>query len=254
MWIPASTANTSIAINVKATKASVLQYPQEYTILRIFYMKITQIELSSRLLYLPIDLREKVLLWLTHKGLKPVSEITTNRRGNLLTLLRRGIKRKNDYDFNSPKSQRIKKWIQDAGMYFKPELEGNMSWHVGKDKNNVELSSEIIRKFDFENELKSGLLFGFPEESAKAYANNRVAKNNEQIPMIWPGNEHYFKGKYFAPYVLYNVTLEHAEKDSQTAKHWADTIRKDIPKLAEWFEKDEKRRRKKQESNTSKNI
>ena len=207
-------------------------------------MKITQRELSSRLLYLPIDLKEKVLLWLTYKGLKPVSEITTSRRGNLLSLLRRGIKRKSTYDFNSSKSQRIKKWILDAGMYYEPESEGDMSWHVGKDKSKVDLSSKIIRKFDFANELKSGLLFGFPEESAKAYAHNRIAKDEKQIPMVWPDKEHYFDDKYYAPYVLYNIPLEHIEKDSQTAKKWADTIRKDVPKLAKWFEKKEENRRK----------
>ncbi|MFZ3069372.1 MAG: hypothetical protein WA052_03630 [Microgenomates group bacterium] len=130
-------------------------------------------------------------------------------------------------------------------MYFKPESEGNMSWHVGKDKSKVEISSEIIRKFDFENELKSGLLFGFPEDSAKAYAHNRIAKDDEQIPMVWPNNENYFDNKYYAPYVLYNIPLRSVEKDSQTAKLWADTIRKDVPKLAKWFEKKEKNRRKK---------
>jgi len=200
-------------------------------------MKTTQNKLSSRLLYLPIDLSEKVLLWLTYKGLKPVSEITTSRRGNLMSLSRRGIKRESTYDFNSIKSKRIKKWILDAGLFFKPESEGNMSWHVGKDKSKVELSTEIIRKFDYDNELKSGLFFGFPEESVKAYAHNRVAKDNEQIPMVWPDKEHYFDDKYYAPYVLYNIPLEHIKKDSQTAKLWADTIRKDVPKLAKWFEK-----------------
>jgi len=199
-------------------------------------MKITQKELSSRLLYLPLDPREKVLLWLAYKELKPVSEITTSRRGNLLSLLRRGIKRKSTYDFNSSKSQRIKKWILDAEMYFKPESEGDMSWHVGKDKSKVDLSSRIIRKFDFDNELKSGLLFGFPEKSAKAYAHNRTAKNEKQIPMVWPDKEHYFDDKYYAPYVFYNIPLEYVEKDSRRAKLWADTIRKDIPKLAKWVE------------------
>jgi hypothetical protein len=208
-------------------------------------METIQNKLSSRLLYLPIDLGEKVLLWLTYKGLKPISEITVSRRGNIMSLLRRGIKRKSTYDFNSSKSNRIKNWIQDAGLYFKPESENDMSWHVGKDKNKVELSTKIIRKFDYENELKSGLLFGFPEESAKAYAHNRIAKDEKQIPMVWPDKEHYFDDKYYASYVLYNIPLEHVEKDSQTAKLWADTIRKDVPKLAKWFEKMEKNRRKK---------
>ena len=55
--------------------------------------------------------------------------------------------------------------------------------------------------------------------------------------MVWPDKEHYFDDKYYAPYVLYNIPLEYIEKDSQTAKKWADTIRKDVPKLAKWFEK-----------------
>lgn len=204
-----------------------------------------QKKLASRLLYLPLDLTEKVFLWLTFKGLKPVSEITAQKRNKAHNHRMMKDKKyretyKSTYDFNSQKSKRIRKWIHDAGLYAIPESKGDISWHVGKDKEKTKLSAKIIRKFDYENELKSGLLFGFPKASVKAYALERIRKGGErQIPMIWPGDKDdnpYLKDKYFTPYVLFAIRKDKVEKDSMIAKRWADTIRQDLPKLAKWFE------------------
>ncbi len=208
-------------------------------------------------MYLSLDLQEKVLLWLTYRGLKPVSEITAEKRNK--AILRKKLLGKtfrdtfvDTYDFNSPKSQRIKRWIHEAGLVFVPEPGGELSWHVGKKADQVNLSVEIIRKFDYDNELQSGLLFGFPEESAKAYAHNREVKQDQAIPMVGTGSlrfeNPYLKDKYYTPYVLYNMPISRVEEDIQTAKLWADTIRKDVPKLAKWFENSEVRRLKKSRS------
>lgn len=208
-------------------------------------------QLANRLLYLPLDLDEKVFLWLTYKGLKPVSEICAEKRNHLnirkmMMYKKYREKYKSTYSFTSPKSKRIRKWIKDAGIIVMPEKQGCMSWHIGKDIEKVKLSIKILRKFDYENELKTGLLFGFPEASVKAYAKVRNETDDQiRAQMIWPGNNYnhpYLKGKYFTHYILYAIRRDRVELDCLVAKKWADTIRHDVPKLATWFEAKEKRR------------
>lgn len=209
-------------------------------------MATSQDELSKRLLYLPIDLHEKVLLWLTYRGLKPVSVISINRRN--LKLLHRGIKTL--YNENDPKTIRIKKWIYNAGLFLEIEDGRPGSWFIGKDKNKVVFSAKNIRKFDFESETKLGLLFGYPKESIETYAKNRTLRLGENpIPMVWPGHQSLhpeLKEKYYLPYLTYALKADRVEEDSQTARIWADTIRKEIPILAKWFEKHDYKRRKKE--------
>lgn len=198
----------------------------------------SQEKLARRLLYLPLDLGEKVLLWLVYRDLKPVSEITVERRN--FFLLRRGI-HDTSYDNDAPKIRRIREWIHDAGLVyaFDPKYPG--SWHVGKDKDKVALSAKILRLFDYESEYKTGILFGYPEESVKAYARNReIGVEKNQIIMVWPGLQvfhPYLKDKYFTPYIFYSIRADRVEEDSQIAKTWADTIRKEVPTLAKWYEK-----------------
>lgn len=203
----------------------------------------SQAVLAGRLLYLPLDIHEKVLLWLAYKGLKSVSEITVERRGNVFALAKRGIRKESTYKYNSPSSKRIRKWIRDAGLSIAIEPKFNTSWHIGKDRDKVSLSVKIIHKLDYDNEVKTGLLLGFPKESVKGYAKDRVAKSEkEMIPMIWPGdkcNDPYLKNKYYTPYVFYAIRKDCVVEDSKIAQIWADTIRKEVPLLAKWFEKQE---------------
>lgn len=208
-------------------------------------MKSNQKSLASRLLYLPLDTTEKVFLWLTYKNLKPVSEVTAVKRNKALLhrlMCDKEFRKsyKNPYNFNSRNSKRIRKWIRDAGMVV---LTKGIEWHVGREKEKVIESLKTIRKFDYQNEIKSGSLFGFPEASVKAYAHNRIAKKEDQISMIMIGKERFsndfLKDKYYAPYVLYGIPENLVAKESQIAKKWADTIRQDVPLLAKWFEKEE---------------
>lgn len=189
---------------------------------------------------MPLDLHEKVLLWLAFRGLKPVSEITVHRRN--MVLLRKGIRTSSPNIKN--KIKRIKKWIQDAGMFYATEPKYETSWHVSLDKNKAKLSAKVIHKFDYKNELLSGTLFGFPKESVKAYAHNRVVKfGKKAILMVSPYdfNHHYLKNKYYRPYAFYAIRADRVKEDSQTARLWADTIRKEVPTLAKWFEEDEEK-------------
>ncbi len=192
-----------------------------------------QEKLARRLLYLPIDLHEKVLLWLAYRGIKPVSEITVERRDLPLfrRLLRQGKKINSTYNDNDSRIKRVKKWICDAGLFYDFDPEYPSSWHVSYDKYKAQLSVKILRKFDYQNEYLSGILFGFPESSARAYAHNRVANAENQIPMKPPFTN--------SPYEFFAIPTDKLSEGIQaaTVKVWADTIRQDVPKLAEWSEK-----------------
>lgn len=200
-----------------------------------FYMITSEKKLANRLLYLPLDLREKVLLWLSYRGLKPVSELTVIRR-----------KRKNNV--SNQKIKKVKKWIKDAGLFYLNDRKNLTSWHVSRNKNKVTISAKILHRFDYQSEYQSGVLFGFPSESVKAYAFNRNVKIGEdQIPMIWPGLMYFhpsLKNEDYTPYFFYAIRADRVKEDSKAAKLWADTIRKETPLLAKWFEKAENLRRK----------
>jgi hypothetical protein len=208
-------------------------------------MNIKDQKLESRLLYLSLDLNEKVLLWLAYRGIKPVSEITVERRN--LAQLRKGI-RLPGLGFSHPKIKKIRKWINDSGLYIQIEKEYSSSWHVGMDKEKVIKSEKIIRQFDYDSEIQSGIIFGFPEKSAKSYAFNRTVKSpKDEIKMVPPMDftNTFLKDKYYTSYIMYAIDARFVEKDSQVAKLWADTIRKDIPILSRWYEAKMEKRRKK---------
>ncbi|MFZ2202208.1 MAG: hypothetical protein WAV56_02315 [Microgenomates group bacterium] len=215
-------------------------------------MSTKQEELAKRLLYLSLDLHEKVLLWLAYRGLKPVSEITVERRNlpQLRRLVRQGKKIVSNYDKNSLKIKRIRKWIHDAGLFYATEPRYPSCWHIGRDKDKVKLSAKILRRFDYESEYQSGILFGFPKKSAEAYAYNRISKlKNDPVPMVRPGGQSlhsYLRNKYYLPYIFFAIRADRIKEDSQVAKVWADTIRQEVPILAKWFEKSEFDRRKKE--------
>ncbi len=159
-----------------------------------------------------------------------------------MALARRGIHRESTYDYNSTKSKRIRKWLKDAGLHIAMEPKCDSCWHIGKDKDQVILSTKILHKYDYENEVKTGTLFGFPKAAVEAYAHSRVSEEAMNLMMnIGKHRSDYpeLKGKYFLPYMLYNIPKTNIIENSQTAKLWADTIRKDVPMLANWFEKKE---------------
>lgn len=204
-------------------------------------MNTTQERLAKRLLYLPLDIHEKVLLWLAYRGLKPVSEITVTRRNIALfrRLIRQGKKIKSTYDSNSPKTKRVRKWIRDANLFYATEPGYPIAWHIGRNNSKVRRSARLLHRFDYKSEYQSGILFGFPKESAKAYAHNRITKDEKKlIPMVSPfrAEQSFLKNKYYKSYAFYAIRADRVEDESRVAKLWADTIRKEIPLLAKWFE------------------
>ncbi len=214
-------------------------------------MNTKEKSLASRLPYLPLDLHEKVLLWLTYKGLKPVSEITAQKRDKKFLRLRLLHPEKvssypqKQYDFNSSSSKRIRKWLKDAELNVATELDHESAWHIGKNADQVKKSVQIFHDFDLKKEIETGILFGFPEESAIAYAQNRNKDFEETLKVMVGTGEllyknEYLKDKYFTPYIFYNMPKDKVVEESKIAKIWADTIRQDVPKLATWFEKKQK--------------
>ncbi|HCQ31040.1 TPA: hypothetical protein DIU27_01465 [Candidatus Collierbacteria bacterium] len=182
-------------------------------------------KLSRSLLFLPIDLLDKVFLWLAYRELKPVSEISLTRQ-----------KRKS----NKENLLRIEKWLRVAGLHSSPEKGNCTSLHVGKDMEKVLLSSVILRSTDYDNEIKTGILLGYPEASVKAYAINRnleLGQNPE--PLIYPGfymiHEN-TKSIDYLPYLVYAATTRNLSKELSVAKKWAQLIRTETPILAKWYE------------------
>lgn len=172
-------------------------------------------KLSSRLLYLSLMLSEKVYLWLTFRGIKPVSEIVFIK------------------DKRNPKAKRIIKWLKDAGLYYTPESSSKNNYvgvHISKDKKKAELLNRLSPKDDKKSAFTKGVLYGFPKKAVYASAYKTSPMSGEYYANTR------LKDKYFVPYMLYGSRLNHIKEDSQTAKLWADTIRKEVPTLAKWFE------------------
>lgn len=170
-------------------------------------------KLASRLSYLPLSLSDRIYLWLTYRGIKPVSEIVFIK------------------DKRNPKTKRIIKWLKDANLYYIPESTSKKNYvglYISKDYKKVELLDKLSLKNDKKSEFIKGILYGFPKEVVKAYKTNTSAEGYFLHP--------YLKNKYFTPYILYSSRRDHIKEDSQTAKLWADTIRKEVPTLAKWFE------------------
>ena len=236
---PAGIADTNSAINAAVIERRAGAFvPALFQKDNIIQEMKSNSKLARRLLYLPLDLGEKVLLWLTFRGLKPVSEITIVRRNfpELRRQLRSG-KRKIEKP-NKVYLDRIKTWLEDADLAFIAEPD-SITWHIGKDKAQVEQSAKILHRQDYQSKYQSGVLFGFPKESAKAYAaNSKLGK--DKIPMVWFGqisSNPYLKDKYYSPYIFYSMRADRLKNDSQIAKKWADTIRTEAPMLAQWYEK-----------------
>jgi hypothetical protein len=234
--------DTSIVMNAQVTK-KIYNIP---SYLRDIFMTL-QNNLANRLLYLPIDLNEKVLLWLTYKGQKPVSNIVALRRDRKYLRLKlthpemASIYKKKEFDYNSESSVRLRKWITDADLQLVTKTPPDSDWYVGKNISDVQTVANSIQIFDQDHQIITGTFLGFPQDSVIAYAQNlhKDWKIVEQMMTgtgkLLQGND-FLRNKYYTPYIFYSMTKSGVKGESQVAKRWADTIRKDIPRLAKWFE------------------
>ena len=151
---PAGIADTNSAINAAVIERRAGAFvPALFQKDNIIQEMKSNSKLARRLLYLPLDLGEKVLLWLTFRGLKPVSEITIVRRNfpELRRQLRSG-KRKIEKP-NKVYLDRTKTWLEDADLAFIAEPD-SITWHIGKDKAQVEQSAKILYRQDYQSKNK----------------------------------------------------------------------------------------------------
>lgn len=191
--------------------------------------------LKDSLLKLPLDPGEKVLLWLTFVGQKPVSDIYVLLRDK--DKLRKGqFSIKHQDVENNLKA--IKAWISNSGLFFEIEKEHPYAWRVGRDKTLVEKSIKYLHLPEKDKQCELGLIFGYPKNSEEAYVNNQESTYEQFIKnMIPPRGIEGGNSEYFWPYAIFAISKCHKDEGVGVAIKWADIIRKDLPELASQYEK-----------------
>jgi hypothetical protein len=98
------------------------------------------------------------------------------------------------FDFDSPNSKRIKKWISDAELKILTNTPPDSDWYVGQDESDVRRVFDSIGKLDHDNQVTTGLLLGFPKESVFTYVKN--------LGKAWEETEKEMIGTHYTPYTL----------------------------------------------------
>lgn len=200
---------------------------------RVTLMKNNNV-IKDRLLKLPLDPGEKVLLWLTFIGQKPVSDIHVLIRDK--EKLRKGEFTSKNSDIESNLVE-IKTWITDAGLIYEIEKEHPTAWRVGKDKTQIIKSIDYLHNSNKDKQIELGLIFGYPKNSVEAYVNNQETTYEQFIQiMIPPRGIEGENSEYFWPYAIFAISKSHQDEGVKLAKLWADIIRNDLPELAKLYE------------------
>lgn len=191
-------------------------------------LPMDQDKLASQLTILPLWVVNKVELWLTYKGLKPVSLFSPRKKDGLTAA-----------QFN-----KIKKWITNAGLFIEPDPHSGDEEHFIISQNTKLLDK--VKKMDFsshalpENYHKLGVLLGYPSEATKAYA---YGSSSKLIGADDTGSP--VRNKPESSYAQFLLRKGYEKEDIKTAKIWMNTVRHDIPKIAKEFEKEIKSSKKK---------
>jgi len=172
--------------------------------------------LNNRLLYLSAMRLSRIEFWLTYRGLKKAS--TTPLRNKFTTA--------------NTATKKIIKWLEDAGLHYIVDNKNKGMIHISKNKDLAEKMAKLQWSEKPQDIIFRGLQYGFPEKAAKAFANDiesmgdygEVRKTIKKYP-------HWH-------YARYRVRIGHEAEDLQVAKKWANCIRKEVPRLAKWFEKE----------------
>jgi len=172
--------------------------------------------LSSKIHYLPLNIQSRVELWLTYKNLKPTS----------LLIIRE----------NKTKTTPIINWLKHANLTFIINPKDNNQIFISKKTKTCQTLFNIWETTTPKNEYQKGILLGYPEKAAKTFS--LYSKHPNRKNYLTNINDPDFPKKeiIFYPYISYTLRKNHEIEDSQTAKIWADCIRKDLPKLAKWYE------------------
>ena len=174
------------------------------------------LNLENRLLYLSALTLSRIEFWLTYRGIKLAS--TTPLRNKFTT--------------KNAATKRIVKWLEDADLYYVIDKKHKDMIHISKDKALAEKMAKIQWSEDPKDIIFRGNKYGFPINAVKAFAKDLISMGD-----YWEIRERIMKYPYWH-YARYRVRSGHEFEDLQVAKKWATIIRKEVPKLAKWFEKD----------------
>lgn len=170
--------------------------------------------LSNRLLYLSMMAQSKVELWLVHRDKKKACSISL----------------RNNFSTETAKSKRIENWIKDAGLHYVVDKENKNLLHISKDPDLSQKMNDLQWSQKPSDIIFRGKQYNYPEKAVEAFA-----KNIESMSDYIEVRERIKKFPYWH-YARYRVRVRHEKDDLQVAKKWADLIRKEVPKLAKWFE------------------
>lgn len=184
-------------------------------------------ELGSRVLRLPISPLGKVELWLTYRQLKPVSSITLNSDST--------------NSLQDPKTKEIIKWISDAGLQFFPDPKVERILHVSRSLRLAKVAARIARSNTYEDTLTKGKIFGYPVKAGEVFAVQfPLIAEKKPIPggikFVVQVKDRELLSHYWWPYARYSVRRGYVYEDSLVAKKWADVVRREVPKLAKFYE------------------
>lgn len=213
--------------------------------------------LKKRLLNFPINLQDKVEIWLILRDLKPATDIFLKK-----TLI-------NKIDRSTKVTQRnlkiVENFLKDNNLFYKTIDQynhGQLKIKVGHKYYYVNFTFFdkiffVSKKEDFVESLykawtdlrgvfepsvnrQLGILYGFPkeavEEYVKAWSDPKVKSLPDNLEKAIEFHKRH-KGEYWESYVSYIIRKGHDEEDTQVAKRWADCVRNEFPELALKFEK-----------------
>lgn len=172
------------------------------------------------------------LLWLVHKDAKSMATISTDFEWSENVL-------SNKDKFNIVQEKVVRDALKEMGIKYRLSKRFGNTLHVSKDEE-ILLENEKLELLDTEEaHFKRGIFYGFGESNSKVYA-EEVVKPGEMFPnkrLIHATMVPDLVDEYWYPYIEYLVRVDHEREDSIIAKEWADIVRKDLPELAEKYEK-----------------
>lgn len=174
--------------------------------------------LASRLCYLSLPLWDRVSLWLTYRRLKPVSIVVTNTT---------------TYPASRRKIDRILSWIKGAGLKYEWDPLDTKQRCLLVSSDPTVLKSIVAMKspLSADDHYKLGIFLGYPEKAVRAFS---YSHPDETISPI--ENDSPVKNRPESLYAEYTVRRGSESEDVEVAKRWLKMIRKDVPRLAKWFE------------------
>lgn len=172
-------------------------------------------DLSSSVCYLPLNIQSRVELWLTYSGIKQCSLILARKS----------------------KGTKIFSWLKEAKLSFSINPKDKNQIFISTDQNVVKKLAVIWQENSQTAEYKKGLLLGYPINAVKAFSTySSHPKRQKYLTSIAEATFPKTQINYY-PYISYTVRRGKEIEDSQVAQKWSECIRKEVPKLAYWYEK-----------------